>query len=124
MSGNSKTKNAAKSKYAGMVATPLVAKREALDIRVAVNREDLAKLDTTAAGVMEAAAMVTVEAKKIVEALASPQQRLHRRVQIVIEDAEGAQIANSVTDLKASDRLEAAISGSSIVTQTVNTITR
>jgi len=91
--------------------TKKAAKREALDIRVAVNREDLAKLDTTAADVIKSAMAVKAAADKMVTAMVNPQRQLHRRVQVIITDAEGVGITSAVYDLKATDELGVRITG-------------
>lgn len=108
MSG--KTKKATKSKFAGFTAPP----REALDMRIKVDPKDLARVDDLMSSVLGACDSIEASAKQIVIAMESSQKRLNRRVRIIIQDAEGAQISGAVYDLKRSDVLEAFISGEEI----------
>lgn len=103
-----------KLKYAGMVAPPIAAKREKLDLHIRVKPDQLARLGQTANEVMAAAETVKAAAAEVVSAFRAPQQRLNRRVQISIQDSDGAQMSAAVYDLKESDVLEAFISGEEI----------
>jgi hypothetical protein len=116
MSG--KTKRVTKSKFAGMVA-PLVvgsgvAMREAIDMRIKVDPKDLARVDDLMSSVLGACDSVEASAKQIVSAMESSQKRLYRRVQIVVQDEEGSQLANSVFDLKEANELIARVNGTDI----------
>jgi hypothetical protein len=112
MSG--KTKKATRSKFAGLIAPPLVAKREALDMRIKVDPKDLARVDDLMSSVLGACDSVEASAKQIVSAMESSQKRLYRRVQIIIQDEEGSQLANSVFDLKEANELIARVNGTDI----------
>jgi hypothetical protein len=111
----SKTKKVAKSKFAGMIAPPLVAglaaaKREKLDMHIRVKPEQLAQMTRSSIDVILAAEMVKDAAEQVVAAFAAPQKRLHRRVQITVQDWQGAQISAAVHDLVDGDVLDAQVS--------------
>jgi hypothetical protein len=105
-----KTKKATKSKSAGMVAPPLVAKREKLDLHIRMKPEQIAKLDVTVDRVRSAAFGVQRVASEMIAALANPQKLQHQRVQIVILDSTGAQVAKATHELKADETLSATVS--------------
>lgn len=109
-------KNGKKSRFAGLVARPLVAKREAMDLRIKVDPRDLARVDDLMTSVLGACDSVEASAKQIVESVARPQQRFHRRVRIIVEDAAGVEVSSSTSNLHVNECLEAEISGDAIVT--------
>lgn len=116
--GKAAGKATRRSKYAGRVAPPLVAAKiaEPLKFRIALETDDLNRLDAAAHQCETATLRIEAAAKAIAEHSDPNEKQLHRRVCVAVYDSGGVRISNTSYDLVVTDRLslvvdEGAISG-------------
>ncbi|GEM_PF-6409548 len=104
---------AKRSKYAGWVAPPVINAKppEPIEIKIAVDSEDLQRLEATIDRAGEIAARVEVAAKAIADDKDPNEKQLNRRVEIAIYDFSNTRISNSSYDLLASDSLNIRVEG-------------
>jgi hypothetical protein len=118
-----KKKVAKRSRFAGRVALPLAGVADkVITLKVDVDTEDFTRLQEAIVRASDVAGRVESAAKAIANHKDPNHKQLHRRVRVLVYDAAGTRISNSISDLTRSDVLTLKVDCDNVDAKTVSVV--